>query len=91
MSICTLNLAAERAYRRGKWRCILAYGIPFGVLMFLITAGIHLFRQTAPLPGTWMLAMLLGLLIFDLCIGLMFGWYQWRRIRRRALRAQTPL
>jgi hypothetical protein len=85
------NQAADRAYRRGKWRCIFSYGLPFGILMFLGTAGVQLFRQTVPLPGTWLAGILLALLIFDLSLGLAFGWFQWIRIKRRALRAQKPL
>ncbi|HEX4004925.1 MAG TPA: hypothetical protein VHX60_02000 [Acidobacteriaceae bacterium] len=86
-----LNLAAERAYRRGKWRCILSYGLPFGVVMFLGTAGVQLFRQTVPLPGSWLAGILLALLVFDLSLGLGFGWFQWLRIKRRALRAHKFL
>lgn len=86
-----LNRNAERIYRRGKWRYILTYGVPASALMFLVAMVMDYAVYRSEWPGRLLLAALAISLVFSCAWGFGIGWFLWKRVERRALRARKPL
>ncbi|MGC2617833.1 MAG: hypothetical protein WA414_02265 [Acidobacteriaceae bacterium] len=86
-----MNIAAEKIYRRGKWRLILPIGLIAGVLMFFCMTVIEYFQHPGELHGVWLFWYVAIALPIECGFGMIAGWLYWRKIKRRALRAEKPV
>jgi uncharacterized membrane protein YfcA len=86
-----MNITAERIYRRGKWKTILPFGLGCGVFMFIGMTAINYFDHSLFLAGVPHSLVLLVSFAFWSLWGLLVGWMQWQKVKRRALRAEKPL
>jgi hypothetical protein len=82
-----LNLLADLHYPKGRRRFILIHGILlWGMPMFIVMTALTWFRGPIGLEGVWLASWLIFSLGFWCIAGSLFGWFQWRKIERRALR-----
>jgi hypothetical protein len=82
-----LNVMADRHYPKGPRRFIFIYGVLlWGIPMFCVMTGLEWFHHPIRLEGVWLVSWLIFSLGLWCLAGYGFGWVQWRKIERRALR-----